>query len=47
MLYRLLLSWREGERRGLGVRLDVRKDIHKTARSVRGGDGRAMFEESG
>lgn len=45
MLYRLLLSWREGEKRGLRVRLDVRKDIQRAARGVRGDGGGCTFEE--
>ena len=45
MLYRLLLSWREGEKRGLRVRLDVRKDIQRAARGGRGDGAGSTFEE--
>lgn len=43
MLYRLLLSWREGEKRGLGV--DGRKNLWRAARAVTGGGGCSIFED--
>lgn len=45
MLYRLLLSWREGEEGGLRERLGVKKDIRRAARGVRGDGGGSAFEE--
>lgn len=45
MLYRLLLSWREGEERELRVRLGIRKDIQRVARGGRGDGGGSIFEE--
>lgn len=45
MLYRLLLSWREEEERGLRVRLGVKKDVQRAARGVRGDGGGSTSEE--